>query len=110
VNGNLESHEAFKKVIEGTPLIMEEKDGALLFSLPHTHAASGSAADAVRLAQATRLGEGSADVVEGQEQSGALEEIIVTARRRVESLKDVPMSIVAKTGESLTDAQVFSGR
>jgi iron complex outermembrane receptor protein len=36
-----------------------------------------------------------------------LEEILVTAQKRVETLKDVPISVVALTGEKLEDSGVF---
>jgi iron complex outermembrane recepter protein len=38
--------------------------------------------------------------------AGALEEVIVTARKRAESLQDAPLSVSALTGESLRDAGI----
>jgi iron complex outermembrane receptor protein len=40
--------------------------------------------------------------------TGRLEEIVVTARRRQESLQDVPISAIVQTGEDLARAQVNS--
>ena len=43
-----------------------------------------------------------------QEAAPSLEEIVVSARRRAESVQDVPLSIVSKSGEYLERAQVQS--
>ena len=39
---------------------------------------------------------------QSEERSMALEEVVVTARRRTESLQDVPIAVTALTGEALT--------
>jgi len=44
----------------------------------------------------------------GQSAATVIEEIVVTARRREESLQDVPISITALTGSQLETRQVFS--
>jgi iron complex outermembrane receptor protein len=45
---------------------------------------------------------GTATLAVAQEQSLALEEVVVTARRRSESLQDVPIAVTALTGDQLT--------
>ena len=47
-----------------------------------------------------------AQVVLAQATSGGLEEVVVTAQRRAESLQDVPLSIQALTGETLSQLNV----
>ncbi len=47
-----------------------------------------------------------AQVVWAQAASGGLEEVVVTAQRRAESLQDVPLSIQALTGETLRELNV----
>src|SRR5579862_7003879 len=42
VSGSLEPLEAFKKLIQGTPLIIKEEGGSVLISLPRPSAASTS--------------------------------------------------------------------
>jgi iron complex outermembrane receptor protein len=44
---------------------------------------------------------------QGDQASGQLEEITVTARRREEKLQDVPTSIVALSNKELADRQIF---
>ena len=39
-------------------------------------------------------------------QEPALEEVVVTAQKRAESLQDVPISVVAMSGERLRDLQI----
>ena len=41
-----------------------------------------------------------------QDTSGGLEEITVTAQRREQSLQDVPISIIAVSGEAIDDAGI----
>ena len=41
-----------------------------------------------------------------QATEGGLEEVVVTAQRRAESLQDVPMSLQALTGETLSQLNV----
>ncbi|PLW70269.1 hypothetical protein C0039_03415 [Pseudohalioglobus lutimaris] len=41
-------------------------------------------------------------------QSQALEEVIVTAERRAESLQDVPMSVTVFSGDQISDAGISS--
>ena len=45
--------------------------------------------------------------VHGQQAVSLLEEIVVTARRREESLKDVPVAITALSGDYLAEAGVL---
>ena len=72
VSGTLEPKEAFRKLIEGTPLMLKEQGNALLISLP---------------AAATRSQTSSPSTVEKQEEAGSkkkpvqLEEVIVTGSR-----------------------------
>ena len=41
------------------------------------------------------------------ESTGALEEIVVTAQKRTETLQDVPISIVALSGETVRDLNIY---
>ncbi|MEH6586593.1 MAG: TonB-dependent receptor [Halioglobus sp.] len=50
---------------------------------------------------AAALGLSGASVATGQEESFALEEVVVTARKRTESTQDVPMHILSLTGEQM---------
>jgi iron complex outermembrane receptor protein len=43
---------------------------------------------------------------ESQDKPSGLEEIVVTAQKRVERLQDVPLAVTAISGETLTDANV----
>lgn len=43
----------------------------------------------------------------GTEELGALEEVVVTARRVAESQQDTPIAITALTGDALEDRQIF---
>jgi len=52
---------------------------------------------AVAMAAATQI-----PTVAAQDDSFALEEVVVTARRRVENLQDVPMAVTAISGDALT--------
>lgn len=40
------------------------------------------------------------------ERSGSLEEVVVTARKKEESLQDIPLSVTAMTGKSMRDTMV----
>ncbi|WP_027948806.1 TonB-dependent receptor [Haliea salexigens] len=42
------------------------------------------------------------------ERSGALEEVVVTARKKEESLQDIPLSVTAVTGQSMRETMVSS--
>ncbi len=55
---------------------------------------------------ATVLGVQCAGVAYGADNSGAIEEIVVSATRRAENLQDVPISITALTGETLAQLNV----
>jgi iron complex outermembrane recepter protein len=61
---------------------------------PHTSAASGAAI-------ALLIGIGAAPLAAAQESRAALEEIVVTAQKRSETLAEVPMSVTVLTGEWL---------
>ena len=43
-----------------------------------------------------------------QAQAQQLEEVVVTAQKRVQSLQDVPISVVAMSGDKITDAGIQS--
>jgi iron complex outermembrane receptor protein len=45
----------------------------------------------------------------GPDSSNALQEIIVTAQRRAENLQNVPISVVARSGDDLQNSGVFNG-
>lgn len=46
----------------------------------------------------------------GPAQSATLEEVVVTARKREESLKDVPVAVTAVSGDALQDHQIYQVR
>jgi iron complex outermembrane recepter protein len=68
---------------------------------PHTLIASGIAA-------ATLIGIGAAPHAGAQEQRIALEEILVTAQKRSETLAEIPMSITVLTGDWLERQQAHN--
>ncbi|MDY0067172.1 MAG: hypothetical protein RBS02_12390, partial [Steroidobacteraceae bacterium] len=62
---------------------------------------------AARIFAGVSAGVFSASAAYSQDSSaGLLEEIVVTAQKRAESLQDVPISITALSGEELTKRQI----
>lgn len=59
------------------------------------------------IAQALLISLGASTPVFAQDDNIAIEEIIVVATRREESLQDVPVAVTAVTGQMLTDSGVF---
>ncbi|WP_034156899.1 TonB-dependent receptor [Sphingomonas sp. ERG5] len=57
-------------------------------------------------AQSTAAAETSADVPVAQSEGPQLEDIIVTARKREESLQNVPIAVTAFSGNALRDGQI----
>jgi outer membrane receptor protein involved in Fe transport len=127
VSGTLEPKEAFKKLIEGTPLTIKEEGGAVLITLPTSQAPNSSSTPtaAVRdqqkegksnsstlflVAQANSGQVAGAAALEQQARSGSgqravqLEEVVVTAQKREERLQDVPASVTAVPAESLVNS------
>jgi iron complex outermembrane receptor protein len=72
------------------------------------HVTSVTVAVATVLAAAQAARAQDADAPVGAEATAGVEEIIVTAQRREESIQDVPLSVQAFTGETLVEAGVNS--
>lgn len=110
VRGTLSAEEAVTKLIDGTPLtIRRDSAGALLIGAPAAPAGAKVFPTVLRLAEAqdgAAPGNPSSESPRSSsEESGAsrsrLEEIIVTAQRREQSLKEVPIAISAFTSLSI---------
>lgn len=56
------------------------------------------------------LGQGEPDASAGKQRGAALEEVLVTAQRREESIRDVPISMQAFTGETLRKLGIVDTR
>ena len=72
----------------------------------HVTSVAVAVATVLAAAQVARAQEADAPV--GVEGTAGVEEIIVTAQRREESIQDVPLSVQAFTGETLVEAGVNS--
>lgn len=113
VSGTLSPQEAVAKLINGTRLtIRTDSAGAILIAAPIAASAATGQATNLRLAQTTenqssQKSDSSADESESSS-SGKLEEIVVTAQKRLERLQDVPIAISVLSGESLDAAPVPS--
>ncbi|HEX7113668.1 MAG TPA: TonB-dependent receptor [Steroidobacter sp.] len=91
VQGRLTAAAAISKLLEGTPLSLSADDSGVLLIAPISQARPGEA-----------LGSPSSSAASDNPMSlPAVEEIIVTARKRAERLQDVPQSIQALSGEEL---------
>jgi outer membrane receptor protein involved in Fe transport len=124
VSGTLEPKEAFKKLIEGTPLTIKEEGGAVLITLPNSDSPSSSTSPdtAAHGQQKEGKGNSSALFLLAQESSGqapggvsvgnqeqpasktqsaVLEEVIVTAQKREERLQDVPVPVSTVSADYL---------
>jgi iron complex outermembrane recepter protein len=109
VNGEFNAGEALKKILAGTGLtyqflnertvaIRGTRDAAVTAVAPTTPADD---ADEVRLAQA----DAQQDAANPEESSDVkLEEVVVTAQKREERLKDVPISVSVLGGQALDSA------
>ncbi len=108
ISGTLDAHQAFARLLEGTPLVMRDQGKSIFVSLPKTGAASTPTADSapsgttgeLRLAQAEPATTTGSDRPERVE-PGRVEEIVVTAQKREERLQDVPMAVTVVSGQSL---------
>ena len=121
LRGNLSSHDAFEQLLKGTPFVLEEKDGAVLITKPRAHPSARVSAAApsedqleeaqksgpFRMAQATQGASTETTSVERnneqapQKESVTLQEVIVTAQKREERLRDVPMAMTVLNPEEL---------
>ncbi len=87
VNGAMDVHAALKQLLEGTGLTVVSDDGRTI-SLRYP---DGPEAHTAALTQAA---------------SSQLEEIMVTAQRRTESVQDVPITLQVLTAETITQLNV----
>ncbi len=94
VKGAYTSEQAVRQLLDGTDLTYEISDGLLLIrARDEGEAGGGSVAD-------TR---GSSPAAGGEERT-ELEEIVVTAQKRAEPLKDVPISVSVLSGADMDKA------
>lgn len=118
VSGELTPEEALGRMLQGTHLTYRFVNPGMVLvstSKPSTGMAEPSGDGAMRLAQADtgsnvrpqnspeQAGVAAAGVTD---EGGRLEEILVTAQKRVERLKDVPISISVLSGEDLDRSSV----
>jgi len=136
VNGNLLAKDAVKKLLEGTQLrLRTDTTGAMLITPIASHNTSSSSvgqvppqafdpvnngktqgkkssSDPFRVAQVDQGASASAAAVTTESQSAesknALEEIVVTAQRRRESLDRVPISVTALSQQAMDELHVQS--
>lgn len=116
--GEFTFDEALTKLLKDTGLTYQYIDDQAITVVPLSSSSSAQTStqyttsgvwERFRLAQAEQgssTSSGSLRVSAGD--TIALEEVIVTARRRRESLQDVPLSIVARSGQEVAAAQVDS--
>jgi outer membrane receptor protein involved in Fe transport len=116
VTGAQSAQEAVSALLKGTPLTMKtDASGAILITEPGRAAgiASQNAPEIspVQLAQSPPQPDATAEVAAETSSLAPkeqLEEIIVTAQKRAERLQDVPISIVAMTGDELQRRRITS--
>jgi iron complex outermembrane receptor protein len=127
VQGMLSPQDAVARLIQGTNLtIRTEQGGAMLISAPPPVATGATGAamlspqarretERVRLAQAAFVQDTTpaapaapAGNAEPHATGNRIEEVIVTAQKRSESLQDVPLSVQVVTGEVLSDRNLNS--
>lgn len=85
VRGALEPLEAFRKLLEGTPLIVTQKDGAILIALPHDDANSeATEASPTSTTSSGIYGDDDEELI-----GAIIQEIVGTARQRAERHIDV---------------------
>lgn len=109
VQGELPTFEAMSKLLEGTPLKLSVSEkGAMLIAAPMD--AEKPSADAGHAAAKWKLAQ--ASTTSGAEPSSdggmKVEEVVVTAQKRKENAKDVPISISVLGGEELDSSTIPS--
>jgi outer membrane receptor protein involved in Fe transport len=111
VHGEYTTEEAVAKLLEGTKLKLSVHDGGVL--LISDLQASGTAtgvAPAQPPARMAAVEQASSVTAESTEDSSAsspastVEEIVVTAQKRVERLQEVPVPVTAISGDALVDS------
>jgi outer membrane receptor protein involved in Fe transport len=105
MNGSFESSEAFKKLIEGTSLVMREEGSGIVISMPDTRIRTGNvSADSLmnRESASLKLAQ-SGSAYEEQERAEPLDEIVVTAQKRQERLQDVPVPVSVIDASTLVE-------
>ena len=125
LRATLTASEAIERVLAGSDLSAKQSADAVLIRVSGNETAaigegataSGNYGGAVQVAQteAAAASGQSAEESSGADSQGdpgteKLDEIVVTARKRAERLKDVPMSITAISGEKLENSGIDNSR
>jgi iron complex outermembrane receptor protein len=98
VRGALEPLEAFRKLVEGTPLMVTQRGSSILVALP-TDDRQRETQETPHTSKTPRAIQ---DHDDGEFIGAAIQEIVVTAQKRTERLSDVPQSAVALSGLDLS--------
>jgi len=106
VRGEFEVAEALDTLLTGTGLEVAGNEGGVIMlrnpSLPARLQLAQATVAAAPVAAAQRPAEERQQIA----QAGAIEEIVVTSRRREESLQDIPMSVAAFTDTALEQRNI----
>src|SRR5579859_3413351 len=103
VSGNLSTREALDTLLKGTVLTLRtDSSGAILIIGPPPDGPPPAPTKSTPVGkQTTRPSKARPTQDDGPDATNALEEIVVTATKRSESIQDVPVSITALTGDTL---------
>lgn len=102
VKGQFEGERALKILLKGTPLAVTRAPGGVLMVAPRRVAAPATRSIALAQAANSLPAPDSAAGSPMEAVAPALEEIVVTAQKRTESLQDTPISISVISGEQMS--------
>ncbi|MBV6418219.1 MAG: Vitamin B12 transporter BtuB [Steroidobacteraceae bacterium] len=109
VRGELSVRSALDRLLQGTGLryqFLDERTVAVSQAPPETSSARGDAG-AIRLAQTAASAPAALDPGTATARSAMIEEVIVTARKREETLQSVPIAATAFTASDLERQQAY---